>query len=288
MSLKHHFLSAAYYPLRITNDLLRQVGCRSTGRLRVLLYHAIAPCQEVCFEAQLRWLSRSWQFVGPNMFAAMVTGEVPVRQDTLLLTFDDGFASNRRIAENVLDPMGISAMFFVVSEFMSLSGKDDWRGFVSRHIYPSMKPEEIPSDWRNMTWDDLGYLLRNGHGIGCHTSHHARLSQIAVEDLQAEIVTSADVMERRLGVKVEHFAYPFGDLASFSCTALAAARARFKYIYTGLRGDNARGVPSWAIRRDAMAASDSLSLIGALVEGGADRPLYSGRLAEYESWGRSA
>ena len=74
------------------------------------------------------------------------------------------------------------------------------------------------------------------------------------------------------------------DLSSFSSVALKIARSRFPFIYTGLRGKNRKGVHPWAIRRDAVQASDSLSLVGAYLEGGADF-LYSRALKTYESWG---
>ncbi len=285
MSLKHRLLAAAYPPLRVGNSLLRHIGARPSGRLRVLLYHDIAPHEEERFAAHLRWLARSWRFVDTPTFAAMVSGEQPVRDDNLLLTFDDGYASNRLVAERVLNPMGIRALFFVVSNFAELTGADDRHAFIARHIYPGMDPTTMPDHLQNMTWDDLGKLLETGHTVGNHTATHARLSQATgADELESEIVGSADVLERRLGVKIEHFAYTFGNLASFSPAALAVARGRFRYIYTGMRGDNAGDVPPWAIRRDAISPADSLSLVGTLLEGGADRR-YAADLAEYESWG---
>jgi peptidoglycan/xylan/chitin deacetylase (PgdA/CDA1 family) len=136
-----------------------------------------------------------------------------------------------------------------------------------------------------MAWHDLSWLLETGHTIGAHTRTHARLSELRqANELEAEIIDSANVLERNLGVKVEHFAYPFGDLDSFSPSALALARQRFSFIYTGLRGDNARGAPSWSLRRDAIAPSNSLGLVGSLLEGGADIR-YAQEIAQCESWG---
>lgn len=283
MSLKHHLLASAYHPLKISNSLLRAAVGGRQGRLRVLIYHDIAPQEEARFAAQLRWLARSWNFVDPQRFAEMISGNELVREDSLLLTFDDGFASDRRIAENVLNPMGIRALFFVVSHFAALSGEDDWRGYVARNIWPGIKPDDVPDHRRNMAFDDLAYLLETGHSIGGHTANHARLSQVASENMAAEIAGGADMLEHRLGVKVDHFAYTFGDLASINATALAVARSRFSFIYTGMRGDNSHDVPTWAIRRDAITPADSFSLVGALLEGGADRR-YTRNLAEYESW----
>ncbi len=285
MSLTHSLLAAVYPPLRIGNNLLRCVGAKADSRLRVLIYHDIAPDQQDKFATQLRWLARSWTFVTPQRFVTMVRGNEPIKGANLLLTFDDGFASNRKVAEEVLNPMGIKALFFVVSAFMDLGDGDDYRAFISRHIWPGLSSEAVPAHWRNMTRADLTYLLETGHTIGAHTRTHARLSELKqANELEAEIIDSANVLERNLGVKVEHFAYPFGNLASFSPAALAVARRRFSFIYTGLRGDNAHGAPPWDLRRDAMAPCNTLGLVGSLLEGGADYR-YTRDLTKVESWG---
>ncbi len=57
MSLIHSLLAAAYPPLRLGNSLLRRVGATSNVRVRVLIYHDIAPQEQKRFAAQLRWLA---------------------------------------------------------------------------------------------------------------------------------------------------------------------------------------------------------------------------------------
>jgi peptidoglycan/xylan/chitin deacetylase (PgdA/CDA1 family) len=284
MSLKHQILAACYQPLKLSNTLLKALGACQRGRLRVLLYHDVAPVDESRFAAQLRWLSQSWNFITPREFSEMISGQLPVLEDSLLLTFDDGFASNRHIAETVLNPMGIKALFFIVSKFADLSNISDSRAFIAQNIYPGISIGRIPSHWQNMRWSDLSRLIESGHCIGSHTAYHARLSKLTPSELVPEIIMSADILEQKLGSKVEHFAYTFGDLSSFSPEALAVARSRFKFIHTGLRGFNSSDVLPWAIRRDAITAKDSFSLLGAFLEGGADR-FYARHLAAYESWG---
>ena len=285
MSLKHSLLSAAYLPLRMGNNLLRRVGVKLDARVRIINYHDIATNEQEKFAAQLRWLARSWTFVSPQRFAAMISGEEPIKGSNLLLTFDDGFASNRRVAEEVLKPMGIQALFFVVPDFVNFR-EEDYRTYITSHFYPNMNPERVPECGPNMTWNDLAWLIENGHTIGNHTRTHALLSELKQEnELQEEIVESADELERNLGVKIEHFAFPFGNLGSFSPAALALARHRFPFIYTGLRGDNTDKADKWAIRRDVIQTYDSLGLVGALLEGGADFH-YAKSLAKYKSWGK--
>jgi peptidoglycan/xylan/chitin deacetylase (PgdA/CDA1 family) len=280
-------LAAAHPVLRMVRVIGKASGLARSGRLRVLLYHDIDPSHREIFARQLRWLSRRWSFVSPDQFGAMVSGDEPIRGDNLLLTFDDGFASNRQLVDGILGTMEIQALFFVVSDFISVEGKAQCQDFIGGNIFPGMAVEDMPSHWCNMGWDDLEILLERGHTIGGHTSTHARLSGLdSDEALENEIVASADILEKRLGVRINHFAYTFGGLTSFSAQAMAVARSRFRYVYSGIRGDNAKAVSPMALRRDSIAASDSIGLLGAFLEGGAD-PLYHGKRSVLDQWAGS-
>jgi len=284
MDIKHSILTSLYLPFRIQHIVLKRFKRKYNPRLRVLLYHNIDLIYEAQFESQIKWLKKTWKFIDLREFEAIVNGDVNIIEDSILLTFDDGFSSNRKISENILNPLGIKALFFIVSDFVDLDEKDDFRKFISKGIFPSMAIESIPHHWRNMNWNDLTYLLESGHSIGAHTATHARLSDLSTKELQKEIIDSANKIETKLGIKIQHFAYTFGNLSSFSPEALEFARKKFKYIHTGLRGDNAIALSKWSIRRDAMAPKDPLFLVGSILEGGADW-LYEKDLLKYESWG---
>lgn len=293
MKLHHHLLAASYLPIKLAKDIGRYLGLVSPNVLRVLLYHDIAPEDQARFADQLRWLARTWTFISPERFAAMSSGEVPIQGRNLLLTFDDGFASNRVIAEQILNPLGIRALFFVISDFVDIVDPIAAREFISQNIYPGRSPEELPKHWLNMGWTDLDALVKQGHSVGSHTRTHARLSTLEDQDLEQEIVASADRMELRLGMPVKHFAYTFGDVASFSEKAMLIAQKRYKFIYSGLRGNNVDGVSNFAIRRDSSAVQDSSHnysvfpnhLLGTFLEGSADK-YYSSARNMLDSWAR--
>jgi len=182
--------------------------------------------------------------------------------------------------------MGIKALFFVVSDFVNIGKGDDYKAFIARYMWPRLTAETIPNHWRNMSWEDLAWLLKTGHTVGAHTRRHARLSLLRqMKELNTEIIDSANLLESNLGVEINHFAYPFGNLSSFSPEALAVARKRFAFIHTNLRGDNLFGSPLWAVRRDAMVPVNSHRLVGSLLEGGADIR-YARDLAKCELWAK--
>jgi peptidoglycan/xylan/chitin deacetylase (PgdA/CDA1 family) len=292
MSLHHHIVASAYYPLRTLKAVGRSIGLAPGNQLRVLLYHDIAPVDQANFAAQLRWLQRSWNFVSVGQFESMVSGKEQIHGRNLLLTFDDGFTSNRVVAEEVLKPLGIQALFFAVSGLVGITDRLEARRLIAERIYPGTRAEELPAHWCNMGWGDLEALLEQGHAIGCHTGTHARLSGVDSPDgLEREITSSADTLEQRLGVSIDHFSYTFGNLASFSEEALAVARRRFRFIYSGLRGDNAQGVSPFALRRDSAEFQDEFSnytvfsnrLLGAFLEGAADAH-YAPSRARLDAW----
>jgi peptidoglycan/xylan/chitin deacetylase (PgdA/CDA1 family) len=294
MSAHHLVLAAAYYPLKLARAIGRPLGLSSRNQLRVLIYHDVAPAEQARFAEQLRWLARSWNFVPPDRFSRMVTGEEAIRGRNLLLSFDDGFASNRVVAEEVLRPLGIRALFFVVSDLVRIEDRTEARRFMAERLFPEMHIEKLPEHWSNLGWRDLEALLEQGHCIGCHTASHARLSAVKTQEgLEREIVSSAQTLEQHLGVPIEHFSYTFGDLESFSEAALAIARRRFRFVYSGLRGDNARDVSPFALRRDSAADQDALfnyrmfpdSLLGSFLEGAAD-VRYARSRARLDDWSR--
>ena len=190
----------------------------------------------------------------PEKFEKMISGSEPVQDNNLLITFDDGLISNRIVAEKVLNPLGIKAIFFVVTDFIDIKNVDEARQFIADNIVPKAKKEEIPMHWYNMQWEDLSALIEQGHTIGSHTKKHTRLSSCNNKDeLIEELVISANYIENKLGKKVEHFAFTFGNIQSFSNAAMEVARSQFSFIYSGVRGNNVNNVSPLAIRRDVAA-----------------------------------
>lgn len=267
----HHIPLFCLYPVLRLKSKLISSNTRNSPRLRVLLYHDIAPNDVRNFAKQMRWLSKRWTFLSPEQFGAILTGDASLNSDSLLLTFDDGFKSNLIVAESVLNQMNIQAIFFVVPRFVSLSSRLNARQFIAQNIYPNLSESNLPEYWTNMTWDDLRTLLNQGHTIGSHTLSHARLSQIDSNALEYEINESAVLLEDQLNMSIEHFAYPFGDIASLSEEALVIATRRFKFVYSGLRGNNIpKNGHKFVIHRDSLSPSDPCCLAGSFLEGSAD------------------
>ena len=291
----HHQLLIITRPIQ---KVVRQIGCKlgfiSSNRLRVLLYHDVPIDEEDTFYKQLAWLKKDWNIVTPLQFEEMILGKIPIIGNNLLITFDDGLASNRVVAEKILNPMGIRAIFFIISEFAKIKEPSDARQFASDHIIPDSNILDIPKQWRNLQWSDLTDLIEQGHTIGHHTKTHKRLSECnSKAELEEEMLLSSREIELNLGIKISHFEFTFGDIDSFSKEALLLASSQFDFVYSGLRGNNINHTSPTAIRRDA-AASQYLNneykilnnkLLGAFLDGFADFRYIDPR-RKLDSWSR--
>jgi peptidoglycan/xylan/chitin deacetylase (PgdA/CDA1 family) len=114
-------------------DLLRGSGAlagsralrvRALGRpaLTILGYHrvavdpppfsplAVAPDE---FDAQIAWFSRRFDLWPLGRVADWLEGRAALRRDTLVITFDDGYADNLRVAVPILERHRAPATFFV-------------------------------------------------------------------------------------------------------------------------------------------------------------------------------
>ncbi len=249
----------------------RLIARKEKFQLRVLLYHEISPDEEDKFYKQIKWIAKRWTFVTPNEFISILNGSKKITSNSVLLTFDDGLMSGHNIAIRVLKKFNIKAIYFIVYGYSKLLPNDYWREYISKNIYPGMPVDKVADYWRNMSFEHLRELISEGHFIGGHTGSHKMLSSIHEDDeLSNEIVESANSLEKELGIAIENFAYTFGNIDSLSAKSCRIAARRFRYIYTGLGGDNINLLNPKIILRDSIKPSDSHLLIGALLEGVSD------------------
>jgi len=287
MSYKHKIFSTSFHLLRLANYSRNFFQNKETKKLRVLVFHDIPPSRFGQFYRQLKWLKRRWTFIDLKTFCSIANGEQPLVDDCLLLTFDDGFYSNYLVAINILKKLNIKATFFVVSGFIDNMSEVDARDFISKGIRKDLEPFQMPPHWKNMSWANLRELQSCGHTIGAHTGKHLKATQLTTNnDLIREIVTSADYIETQIDSYVDSFAFTFGDILSLNKEAFEIASNRFKCVFTSLRGDNAKQKNTKMICRDTVSPDDSKWLVGAFLEGGADK-LYEASRSKCYEWIKS-
>lgn len=268
--MKIRYLIANSILGRLLLRIAKRQNNNDKGALKVLIYHDIPYKDFDKFEAQIKCIDRDYGFVRPDDLQDILAGKMKYTGTKVLLTFDDGFKSNALLAEKVLDPSVIKAIFFIPPGFINAKNHDEQKSFIARNIHKKPPALEEISDAREpMNWQTLERLLDQGHTIGAHTINHRRLTEIESEgELKREIVESGNILQKKLGVDIEHFSYPFGDIDSIDQRAIEIIRERYKYCYSGIRGNNFIDTNPYAILRDPVSVDDPPAYFRFVVEDG--------------------
>jgi peptidoglycan/xylan/chitin deacetylase (PgdA/CDA1 family) len=121
-----------------------------------------------------------------------------------------------------------------------------------------------------MSWDDCQLLVQSGHTIGAHSMSHRRLSSLDEAGRLREIVTPGQILEKRLGVSVKWFAYPFGDIDSIDARSLQIIGSRYSYCCSGLRGINLPQVGPLTLLREQLSVNMPFEYQQLILGGGLD------------------
>lgn len=206
-----------------------QLRRAQTPIVRVLYLHATPACRAEALRRHLAWLQEHFHIIDFAAFDRIVRAPVPSgnSKPSLLLTFDDGMASNYAVAAPLLEAAGVRALFFVVPEFSVRSGEEAYRfcreRIRSRHVEAAMTPGQIAD------------LAARGHTIGNHTFSHANLLKTPPAEYQREIIESAAVIESWIGRPVDTFAWPF-TWRAITPAAFRLAAERHRYCFAPCPG----------------------------------------------------
>lgn len=236
----------------------------------VLTFHSVPKEKYKWFEFLIDFIDKEYGFFNPDEIENILNADLNRPNGRVLLTFDDGFFSNRRLAEKILKPRNIKAIFFVTEGFIGL--KEDFaKMFVQTNFYPNTKIENWNNyEFNSMSFDDLLWLKNNGHTIGAHTSNHPLLSRLSMEEKQIEMVESANRLENKLGVSIKYFAYPFGSPSAIDKESISLALNRFKVSFTNIRGNISECHSRGCVFRQNIPVGVSKRFYRAIIEGKID------------------
>ena len=182
-------------------------------KLPILVYHKIDrippgsryPKNYVTpeqFEAQLVFLARHrYTSVGFADYLAYRRGERLLPPRAIIITFDDGYRSNRTIALPLLRQYGFGATIFLVTAQLGKTNAWDRDEL--------QEPLLDAADIHTMQAEGRG----GGGGIdfGSHTATHARLTRLGSVDALRELRSSREQLGALLGKPVTVVCYPYGD-----------------------------------------------------------------------------
>jgi peptidoglycan/xylan/chitin deacetylase (PgdA/CDA1 family) len=207
------------------------------------------------FEAFLKFLTRHYRIVPlEEVVGCLRRGEPPPRRG-VVLTFDDGFLSNHRLAFPLLKRHGAPAMVFLATEYVDerrLIWTDRVDQFCQatgrsvaelRAIKARLKklPQEeveaavseleaesgplpgrsddprVAAIHRSLGWEEVREMQASGLvTFGAHTHTHKILGRCRLETMRRELSLSKSLIERETGRVCEHFCYPNGGAGDFT------------------------------------------------------------------------
>ena len=101
-----------------------------------------------------------------------------------------------------------------------------------------------------MTWEDVRSMYEDGISFGAHTVTHTILSNLTIEKMREEILTSKKVVEENLQTVVKTFAYPNGTRADFNETTKDLLReSGYSCAVTTIFGTNSLDQDCFELRR---------------------------------------
>jgi peptidoglycan/xylan/chitin deacetylase (PgdA/CDA1 family) len=204
----------------------------------IINYHTLTRAET---ESQVELLSGFFDLVDHAGLVSRLNS--PGKRPYCLMTFDDGKCSNASVAGEELTRLGVPAVFFVVTQFLTLGTKPLWfdraAALVRRlgtdasgvdidslKLLPEAMRDErldrlcahfgVDADMsdehvRPMTWDQARRLNRQGHTIGSHTRWHCILPYESLEFAKEDVSESILAVSREIGEPCETFSFPNGN-----------------------------------------------------------------------------
>ncbi|MBE7548652.1 MAG: polysaccharide deacetylase family protein [Planctomycetia bacterium] len=152
-------------------------------------------------------------------------------EDSVVLTFDDGWRGSFEIAMPLLQKFGLKATFFITKDFVGR------KGFCDR--------------------ENILRAVSAGMEIGLHGTTHRMLASCSREEILWEFYTCKQFLESLLGQKIDSASLPGGDLNRIiiACTK----EAGLKSLCASRPGINKIGTSLFNLKRVAIRESTSAS-----------------------------
>ncbi len=237
--------------------------------LRILNYHHIPDKDLKNFEKQIQFYLNNYEIISPKDFENIKKNNFNSKK--ILLTFDDGLKSIIKILP-ILEKYGVKAIFFIILDFVNLERQSEIKNFLKQNIL--IKDKLILSSESNLNIFDIKEIINMGHTIGYHTKSHLNLgSNVSSEIINNEVENSVYELQNKLGgIKINHFAFPFGLSKNITKKSLKILKNRYNFIYSGIRGNNypLLNQKNPLLKRDEISPHYNERLIKSMLNGAAD------------------
>lgn len=219
---------------------------------KILLYHRIATSNndpyQLCvspenFRKQIKHLKENFRVI-PLVQLVQEIKAKKIKNNSVVITFDDGYIDNLDNALPILEEFKIPATIFLTAGHIVKNEPFFWdEGIDAGDRGRPMAPEEVK-----------GLSMSNLIEIGSHTINHPKLSKLDQSEQFEEVLGGKQIIEKIIDIPLLSFAYPFGDKKSFNKkTVELVKKAGFRYACANIHervknGSNIYSLPRFVIR----------------------------------------
>lgn len=189
----------------ITNR--RTVRTSIMKRFIILMYHMVCKPtthKEARYACPPERLEQHLQYIKSSHYSVVSLNEIEqhlllgkiLPDNSVAITFDDGFEDNYTQAFSLLQKYNIPATIFLASGV--IGGSNKW---MAGKDYPERKM---------LNWEQIKEMRDYNISFGAHTVSHPKLPELDTLSASDEIIQSKNQIENQLGTPCLHFAYPYG------------------------------------------------------------------------------
>jgi hypothetical protein len=208
--------------------------------LRIMLLHDVPPPDFDRFRRLVDQCLERFELAGPEAVEDLFHGRCnDATSDKLLITFDDGLASNYQAAAH-LAKCGVRAIFFVIPSFIDRTMQQYFDFHASNGVQAF--GFETRGEPKGLSRSQVHEMAAMGHLIAGHNFAHRDLGKLtAPSDLEYEIDRAVDGVAELIDGPCQQFAFGFGHPKNISPEARAHAQRRCTYLHAAVRGLNVPG-----------------------------------------------
>lgn len=202
--------------MRLLRSLLRPIsllvstlwpGRQQTASVSILMYHRVTGDVDLeldlpfaTFREQMAFLAQTGRVISLDAALAGLRHGWLDNERRYVLTFDDAYEDFYTHAWPVLEEYGLPATLYVPTAFIESPMQSPVAGDVAG------KELMKPASWPMLEALAASELIT----IGGHTHTHPELPALDDDAIVAELEQCDALLQERLGVQVQHFAYPRG------------------------------------------------------------------------------
>jgi peptidoglycan/xylan/chitin deacetylase (PgdA/CDA1 family) len=243
------------------------------------------------FESQMAFLAEAG-FVSLSLqeYTETARGDRRPAKRSVLITFDDGYADNYKIAWPIAKKYQVKINLFLCTSYlnqanplvMSQDGYQivrDYSPHLEGHSTLQKHIMNFPHLWRPLNWQEIREMHESGVEIGFHSHSHRNLALLSPAELATDIATGLLILQRELGYRPGCFALPYGWYDSYNSEVISILRNYgMPTIFSCHLGRSQISAPQPAYPRLTIYQEDDLSVFQRKLWGAYDW------LARLERW----